>query len=66
MNMSKKFKGDHKIRNYDAVLDREFGKSCTPKREKSEREALEFYHKQIGVNQEDLQSHNKQQGADEK
>ena len=38
---------DHKIRNYDEVLDVEFGKVGTAKRTKAIEEAYEFYSGQI-------------------
>ena len=34
---------DHKIRNYDLVLDETFGKQGTPERTKAEEEAFNFY-----------------------
>ena len=38
---------DHKIRNYDLVLDETFGKQGTPERAKAEEEAYNFYSGQI-------------------
>ncbi|MCR5455472.1 MAG: helix-turn-helix domain-containing protein [Bacteroidales bacterium] len=38
---------DHKIRNYDIVLDEKFGKTGTPERAKAEEEAYNFYSGQI-------------------
>ena len=34
---------DHKIRNYDLILDETFGKQGTPERTKAEEEAFNFY-----------------------
>ena len=34
---------DHKIRNYSAVLEKEYGKQGTPEREKFQEEAYAFY-----------------------
>ncbi len=34
---------DHKIRNYDLILDETFGKQGTPERAKAEEEAYNFY-----------------------
>lgn len=36
-------KNNHKIVDYDAVLDAEFGKEGTPEREAAEKAAYEFY-----------------------
>ena len=38
---------DHKIRNYDLVLDETFGKQGTPERAKAEEDAYNFYSGQI-------------------
>ena len=38
---------DHKIRNYDLVLDEKFGKIGSPQRAKAEEEAYNFYSGQI-------------------
>ena len=38
---------NHKIVDYDAVLDAEFGKEGTPERAKAEEEAYAFYTSQI-------------------
>ena len=38
---------DHQIRDYDIVLDAEFGKSGTPERAKAIEEAYSFYSGQI-------------------
>lgn len=37
---------DHKIRNYDIVLDSEFGAPGTAEREASEQKAREYYSKE--------------------
>lgn len=37
---------DHKIRNFDVVLDNEFGAPGTAKREVSEQKAREYYNKE--------------------
>lgn len=34
---------DHKIRNYDLILDETFGKQGTPERAKAEEDAYNFY-----------------------
>ena len=34
---------DHKIRNYDLILDETFGKRGTPERAKAEDDAYNFY-----------------------
>ena len=34
---------DHKIRNYDLILDETFGKQGTPERAKAEENAYNFY-----------------------
>ncbi|MBO7461460.1 MAG: hypothetical protein J6T96_02565 [Bacteroidales bacterium] len=41
---------DHKIRNYDLILDETFGKQGTPERAKAEEEAYNFYSGQISPN----------------
>ena len=38
---------DHKIRNYDLILDETFGKQGTPERAKAEDDAYNFYTGQI-------------------
>lgn len=38
---------DHQIRDYDLILDRKFGKSGTPERDKALDEARSFYAGQI-------------------
>jgi len=38
---------DHKIRNYDLILDETFGKQGTPERAKAEEDAYNFYLGQI-------------------
>ncbi|MBR1543305.1 MAG: helix-turn-helix transcriptional regulator [Muribaculaceae bacterium] len=55
-------KNDHQLRDYDSVLDEEFGKIGTPERAKAEEEAYSFYtsqlicdaRKQAGVTQAEL------------
>lgn len=39
-------KNNHKIVDYDAVLDAEFGKEGTPEREAAEKAAYNFYLRQ--------------------
>ncbi len=39
-------RNNHKIVDYDAVLDAEFGKEGTPERIKAEKEAYAFYFNQ--------------------
>lgn len=36
-------KNNHKIVNYDLILDKEFGKVGTPERAKAEKEAYSFF-----------------------
>ncbi|MBQ4408587.1 MAG: hypothetical protein II852_16440 [Bacteroidales bacterium] len=38
---------DHKIRNYDLILDETFGKQGTPERAKAEEDAYNYYSGQI-------------------
>ena len=38
---------NHKIRNYDLILDETFGKQGTPERAKAEEDAYNFYSGQI-------------------
>ena len=38
---------DHKIRNYDLVLDETFGKQGSPERAKAEDDAYNFYTRHI-------------------
>lgn len=38
---------NHKISDYDLVLDKKFGKEGTPERMKAEDDALSFYSGQI-------------------
>ena len=38
---------DHKIRNYDLILDETFGKQGTPERAKAEDDAYNFYTRHI-------------------
>ena len=38
---------DHKIRNYDLILDETFGKRGTPERAKAEDDAYNFYTRHI-------------------
>ena len=41
---------NHKIRNYDLILDETFGKQGTPERAKAEEDAYNFYSGQISQN----------------
>ena len=41
---------DHKIRNYDLILDETFGKRGTPERAKAEEDAYIFYSGQNSQN----------------
>ncbi|MBR4325878.1 MAG: hypothetical protein IKP73_10175 [Bacteroidales bacterium] len=50
---------DHKIRNYDLILDETFGKQGTPERAKVEDDAYNFYLGQI------LQNVSKERGLQE-
>ncbi len=47
---------DHKIRNYDLILDETFGKQGTPEHAKAEEDAYNFYTGQI------LQNGSKERG----
>lgn len=38
---------NHKLVNYDEVLDNEFGKVGTPEREKAEKLAYSFFYAQL-------------------